>query len=151
MTAVPKPRLTPEQYLAIERKAEVRSELFDGRMVLMPVTNVWHSVIKLNCIGQIGMQLKGGPCHSYSTDMRLKVPRTDSYAYPDIFVVCGEPQPEDAEDDTLLNPRVIIEIHAPATEAYDCGKKLHHYQQIDSLHEYVLVAQAEPVVDRYVR
>jgi Uma2 family endonuclease len=151
MTAVPKRRLTPEQYLAIERKAEFKSEYYDGEMFAMAGVSRQHSRVKENLIVLIGSRLWGGPCQSHSSDMRVKVSRTGLYTYPDIALTCGEEQYEDAEVDTLLNPQVIIEVLSPSTEAYDRGKRFRHYQQIDSFREYVLVAQVEPVVDRYVR
>jgi Uma2 family endonuclease len=151
MSAAPKTRLTPEQYLAIERKASLRSEFCDGRMTHMPVTNVWHAQTKVNLIGEIGIRLKGGPWHTLSTDMRVKVPRTGLYTYPDIVIVDEQVMLEDAARDTLLNPQVIIEILSDSTEAHDRGKKFRHYRQIESLQEYVLVAHDEPVIDRFVR
>src|SRR5205814_775777 len=83
--------------------------------------------------------------------MRVKVSRTGLYTYPDIVLVCGKPEVEDAAGDTLLNPQIVIEVLSDSTEKYDRGKKFRHYKQIASLREYVLVAQDEPVVERFVR
>jgi Uma2 family endonuclease len=151
MSAAPKVRLTPEQYLAIERKAERRSEYCDGRMTLMPATNFRHAQIKANLVGEVGMRLKGGLWHTLSTTMRVKVQRTGLYTYPDIVIVHDGAELEDDEQDTLLNPQVIIEVLSDSTEKYDRGKKARHYQQIASLREYVLVAQDEPAIERFVR
>jgi Uma2 family endonuclease len=151
MSAAPKVRLTPEQYLAIERKAAFKSEFYNGEMFAMAGASREHNRVKENLIGELYARLKGGPCQSYSSDQRLKVSRTGLYTYPDIVIVCGEPQFEDAEVDTLLNPQVIIEVLSDSTEKYDRGKKARHYQQIASLREYVLVAQDEPVIERFVR
>jgi Uma2 family endonuclease len=151
MSAAPQARLTPEQYLAIERKAERRSEYCDGRMTLMPVTNFRHAQIKANLVAEVGMRLKGGPWHTLSTTMRVKVQRTGLYTYPDVVLVHDGAELEDDEQDTLLNPQVIIEVLSDSTEKYDRGKKARHYQQIASLREYVLVAQDEPVIERFVR
>lgn len=144
-------RLTPQQYLAIERAAEFRSEFCDGRMTLMPRTNVWHSRTKANLIGQIGSRLKGSRWHTLSTDMRIKVRRTESYFYPDIIIVHDGVSAEDDEQDTLLDPPVIIELLSDASEAYDRGKKFRRYRQVEGLREYVVVALDEPVLDRFVR
>jgi Uma2 family endonuclease len=81
----------------------------------------------------------------------VKVDATGLYTYPDIIVVCDEPQFEDAAVDTLLNPRVIVEVLSDSTEKYDRGAKFGHYRQVPSLQEYILVAQDRPLVERYVR
>jgi Uma2 family endonuclease len=151
MSAAPKVRLTPEEYLAIERKAAFKSEFYNGEMFAMAGASREHNRLKENLVIEIGSRLKGGPCQSFSSDLRVKVSRTGLYTYPDIVIVCGEPQFEDAEVDTLLNPQVIIEVLSDSTEKYDRGKKARHYQQIASLREYVLVAQDEPVIERFVR
>lgn len=151
MTAVPKPRLTPEQYLAIERNAEYRSEFYDGEMFAMAGASFPHNRIKENLSVAIGTQLKGGPCQSLSSDMRVKVSRTGLYTYPDIVILCDEPELEDTHLDTLLNPRVIIEVLSDSTANYCRTKKYRHYKQIGALQEYVLVAQDEPVIERRVR
>src|SRR5436305_648509 len=105
MSAAPKPRLTPEQYLAIERKAEFRSEYFNGEMFAMVGVSKEHSRVKENLVILIGSRLWGGPCRTHSSDMRVKVSRTGLYTYPDIVITCGEERYEDVEVDTLLNPQ----------------------------------------------
>jgi Uma2 family endonuclease len=149
MTAAPKKKLTPEEYLAIERKAEFKSEFFNGEMFAMAGARAPHNAIKENLIIRLGNQLWGGPCRSYSSDQRVKVSRTGLYTYPDIVIVCGQPEFEDG--DNLLNPRAIIEVMSESTEKYDRGVKFRHYQQIKSLQEYVLVAQDDAAIDQYVR
>jgi Uma2 family endonuclease len=151
MSAVPTTRLTPEQYLAIERKAEYKSEYYNGEMFAMAGVSKEHSRVKENLIGELYARLKGGHCRTHSSDMRVKVSPTGLYTYPDVIIVCGEEHFEDAEVDTLLNPQVIIEILSDSTEKYDRGKKFRHYKQIESFREYILVAQDEPVVERSVR
>lgn len=96
-------------------------------------------------------QLRERPCNVYSNDMRVKVPNTGLFTYPDVVVTCGDESFVDDEQDTLLNPLVIFEVLSDSTEAYDRGKKFEHYQNIDSLSTYVLVAQDAPRIERYVR
>jgi Uma2 family endonuclease len=83
--------------------------------------------------------------------MRVKVDPTGLYTYPDVVVVCGERLFEDVNRDTLLNPTLIVEVLSPSTEGYDRGDKFDHYAELESLKEYVLVAQDRPRVERYVR
>jgi Uma2 family endonuclease len=151
MSAVPKKKLTPAEYLAIERKAEYKSEFYDGEMFAMAGARLPHNSIKDNLIYRINQQLNGGPCRTLSSDQRVKVPDTGLYTYPDIIILCEPPQFEDEELDTLLNPRVVIEVLSESTETYDRGKKARHYKRIPTLQEYVLVSQHEPLVERFVR
>jgi len=151
MTAVPKKKLTPAEYLAIERKAEFKSEYYAGEMFAMAGASRQHCYVKDNITGALNQQLKGGPCRAVSSDLRLKVSPTGLYTYPDVLVVCGELQFEDNQADTLLNPRVIIEVLSESTETYDLGEKAKHYKRIASLQEYVLVSQREALVERMVR
>jgi len=151
MSAVPKSRLTPAEYLARERAAEYRSEFFDGEMFALAGASYAHVVIADNLTVALGTALCGGPCRTLSHDMRVKVSPTGLYTYPDIVVLCGPPELEDANGDTLLNPTAIIEVLSDATEKYDRGKKFDHYRRIASLQEYVLVAQDRPQVERFAR
>lgn len=152
MTAAQKTnKLTPAEYLAIERKAEFKSEFYAGRMYAMAGARYLHNAIKDNLIYFLGRQFNGGPCRTLSSNQRVKVPDTGLYTYPDIVILCEPPQFEDGERETLLNPRAIIEILSDSTESYDRGTKASHYKRIASLQEYVIVSQFQPVVERLVR
>src|SRR5438445_2709538 len=110
-----------------------------------------HCLIKDNLAREAGYQLKGGPCRLVTSDLRVKVDPTGLYTYPDIVIYCDQPRFEDQVFDTLLNPRVLVEVLSDSTAAYDRGDKFRHYRQISSLREYVLVAQDRPLVERHVR
>src|SRR5438876_6356830 len=151
MSALPKTKLTPAEYLAIERKAEYKSEFYRGEMFAMAGATEEHCLIKDNLAGEARNQLKGGPCRVVTSDLRVKVDPTGLYTYPDVVIYCERPQFEDKVLDTLLNPRAIVEVLSESTEAYDRGDKFRHYRQISSLQEYVLAAQDRPLVERHVR
>lgn len=151
MSSQPKARITPEEYLELERKSEIRSEYLDGEMFAMTGARRNHILITLNLSAELGTQLFDRPCEIYPTEMRTKVSPTGLYTYPDMAVVCGEPVFEDDHFDTLLNPQVIIEVLSDSTESYDRGKKFAHYRAIDSLSEYLLVSQAECRIEKFVR
>lgn len=151
MSSQPTTYLTPEEYLALERKAEYKNEYVDGEIVAMTGASRKHNLIAFNITREISQQLKGRSCEGYSGDMRVRVPSTRLYTYPDVVVVCGEPQFEDDYVDTLLNPTVIIEVFSESTELYDRGKKFRFYRTIESLAEYILVAQDERRIERFVR
>jgi Uma2 family endonuclease len=144
-------RLSPQEYLRLERLAERKSEYFDGEVIPMPGVSREHNVINGNLVFEFKSQFAGRPCEVYFCELRVKIPATNSYAYPDIAALCGESAFEDANVDTLLNPQVIIEILSDSTERHDRGLKLHHYRAIESLQEYVLVSLSECRVERYAR
>ena len=151
MTAVPKKKLTEAEYLAIERAAEFRSEFYDGEMFAMSGATYGHNRVKDNLARQLGNRLEGGPCFVMVSDMRVQVSRAGAYTYPDIVIVCGEPQFADEKQDTLLNPVVIFEVLSPTTETFDRRGKFRRYKKLESLKEYVLVAQDEVLCERFVR
>lgn len=143
--------LTPQEYLALEREAEFKSEYFRGEMFAMSGASRKHNLITTNIVVGLGQQMRGRPCEVYSSDMRVKVAATGLYTYPDVVVVCGEPKFEDAHVDTLLNPTLLVEVLSPSTAAYDRGQKFAHYRGIESLTEYVLVAQDERKVEHFAK
>ena len=151
MSLQPKPRLTPEDYLALERSADFKSEYFNGETFAMTGASRAHNTIVLNIGSEIRQQLKKRPRKVYANDMRVKVDPTGLYIYPDVVVVCGKEQFDDTHLDTLLNPTLIVEILSESTEAYDRGRKFEHYRKLDSLAEYVLIAQNRPHIESYRR
>jgi Uma2 family endonuclease len=143
--------VTPSEYLDLERKAEIQSEYIAGHIFAMSGASRRHNLIAGNLYREISSQMRGKPCEAYVADMRLKVSPTGMYTYPDIVAVRGEPLFEDTSIDTLLNPTVIVEVLSESTEAYDRGEKFAHYRRLDSLREYVLVAQDTIRVEHYRR
>src|SRR5262245_26295056 len=104
MSVEPHRRVSIEDYLAAERRAETKSEYLDGEVFAMSGASREHNLIAVNVTASIHGQLKGRPCETYAGDMKVHVPATGLYTYPDVTVVCGEPRFEDSEVDTLLNP-----------------------------------------------
>jgi Uma2 family endonuclease len=151
MSTAPKRLLTPQEYLARERAAETRSEYYRGEMFAMSGASWEHTLIKDNIAREAGNALRNGPCRVVTSDLRVKVDATGLYTYPDVVIVCGSPRFEDNQFDTLLNPQIIVEVLSDSTEKYDRGKKFNHYRQVNALQEFVLIAQNEPTIDRYVR
>jgi len=151
MSSQRKTLLTPEEYLAAERRAETRSEYFAGEVFERVGASRGHNLIAANIIRVLGNQLLERPCNVYPSDMRVKVSATGKYTYPDVVVACEPELFDDGENDTLLNPVVIVEVLSASTEAYDRGKKFEQYQRIASLTEYLLVAQEPYRIEQYVR
>lgn len=151
MSTLTKKRLASDEYLALERGAEFKSEYFDGEIFMMAGATETHNLIVGNIISTLNTQLRTRDCHVYPSDMRIKVSALDKYTYPDVSVVCSKREFEDSHNDILLNPSLIFEVLSKTTEAYDRGKKFEHYQYIGSFSEYILVAQDGIRVEQYVR
>jgi Uma2 family endonuclease len=110
-----------------------------------------HNLIASNVSRRISEQFDGRLCEVYQSDMRVKVNKTGLYTYPDVIVVCGRALFEDGHRDTLLNPTVIIEVLSPSMEAYDRGTKFENYRALESLSDYLLVAQESPTIEHFER
>jgi Uma2 family endonuclease len=151
MSSQAQQRYMPEEYLALERRAQCKSEYYAGEIFAMAGACRWHNLIVTNVLRELSLELKGRPCTTYPSDMRVKVSPTGLYTYPDATVVCGEAQFEDTQQDTLLNPTLIVEVLSESTEAYDRGGKFAHYRKLASLMEYILIAQTKPHIEHYMR
>src|ERR1700722_4745315 len=151
MASSPVTKVTEEEYLALDRAAEVRSEFLDGEMWAMSGGSMQHSQLGMNLSGLLYNALLEGDCQAFTPDFRVRVAPGRMYAYPDITVVCGKPLLADNQQDTLLNPTVIFEILSPSTEKYDRGVKFQFYRAIQSLRDYVLVSQDRVLIEKYTR
>jgi Uma2 family endonuclease len=151
MSAVPKTLMSAEDYLAFERASEFRHEYYRGEIFQMSGASREHNLIVTNSVTRINSRLRAKNCETYSNDMRVMTPATGLYTYPDVVVVCGEPDFADSEFDTLLNPVILIEVLSPSTADYDRGKKFWHYQTIESLREYLLIAQDEIKIEHLIK
>ena len=107
-------------------------------------------MIIANLIRELGGQLRGGPCRAVANDLRVSVQATGAYTYPDVVVVCGQPQFGDEYLDTLLNPIVLMEVLSDSTEAFDRGGNA-HYRRLEALQEYVLITQNLMRVEHFMR
>jgi Uma2 family endonuclease len=151
MSAQTQARLTPEQYLELDRASEVRNEYYQGRMWAMSGGTVPHATVIGNLNRELSIALKKRPRMVFTSDLRVRVAAEGLYTYPDLAVVCGEPRLLDGRKDTLLNPALVVEVLSPSTEAYDRGFKAAQYRGIESLQEYALVSQTEPRVEVFRR
>ncbi|MCY3741758.1 MAG: Uma2 family endonuclease [Candidatus Poribacteria bacterium] len=141
--------ITPEEYLALERKATVKSEYLNGEIRVMPRANFAHNLITVDIGTELNIQLRGQDWDVCISNMRVRTGPKGAYFYPDVVIFCGEPEFEDNVFDTLLNPTLVIEVLSPSTEVYDKGEKFRHYQELASLQEYILVSQDRVRVEHY--
>jgi Uma2 family endonuclease len=151
MSVQAKRHITPEEYLAAERKAFEKSEYFAGEVFAMAGTSREHGLIAANTLAYFVVQLRERPCETYGSDMRVKIFALEKYTHPDVVVVCGRPEFEDRELDTLLNPTAIVEVLSPSTETYDRGRKFLHCQKLPSVSDHILIAQDTHRIEHYAR
>lgn len=154
--------VTVEEYLAAEREAETKSEYtdgvvrpkneyVDGVVYAMTGASINHINVISNITAELVIQLRGRACRVLANEMKVRMPDSRKFFYPDVTVVCGEPQFHDDRTDIILNPVLVVEVLSKSTEAFDRGEKFQAYQQLDSLREYVLIAQDKAVVEQFVR
>jgi len=151
MVAQPTSAITEEAYLAFERTSTTKHEYYAGQIYAMTGAKEPHNLIAGNTHASLHQQLRQRPCRVYQSDMRVKVSRTSLNTYPDVVVICGQPQFTDTAHDAVVNPIVLIEVLSPSTERYDRGMKFEHYRTIESLRAYVLIAQDHQHIECYTR
>lgn len=152
MSAIPKHKLTIEQYIEFDKNNEGRWEYFAGDVFDMAGGSINHNRISRNLVARLEQKLEGRSCEVFTEGMRLKVPKALPYRYADAVVACGELQTETLQGQVMLvNPLLIVEVLSPTSEGYDHGLKFTAYQSIPSFREYLLVAQDRPLITHYLR
>lgn len=151
MSAHPNKRMTVEEYLAFEHASDTKHEFWGGLVYSIAGASRRHVAITGSTFASLYTQLRQRPCQIFASDMRVRIGKSDDYAYPDIVATCDTPLFDDAELDTLLNPAIVIEVLSDSTERQDRGTKFAGYRAIATLQEYVLVNQNRIMVEHYVR
>jgi Uma2 family endonuclease len=151
MTAQPKQYITEQEYIEFERASATKHEYYAGQIYAMTGASRTHNLIAGNTLASLHTQLRRKPCQIFPSDMRVKIQKTGLHTYPDLVIICGEPQFTDDALDTLINPIVLIEILSPSTERYDRGMKSQHYRTIETLQDYILIEQDHYHIEYYSR
>ncbi|GAA4350887.1 Uma2 family endonuclease [Hymenobacter saemangeumensis] len=132
--------VSPDDYLRLEREAEQKHEYLAGKVWAMAGAGYAHNRICANLTVELGSQLRGKSCFVVGSDQRLQVLNASAFVYPDLTVVCGQPEfNEDKKPDTLLNPTLLVEVLSPSTSQYDRSDKFMLYRQIPSLRQYLVL------------
>ncbi len=143
---------TPEDYLTFEREADARHEFVDGEIYEMAGESLSHSRICVNLMGETRSKLKGKSCEVLSPNMKVRTTNASLFSYPDLTIVCGEPQFHDLKRDVLINLQVIFEVLSPSTSEYDRTTKFQKYRMgNETLTDYILVSQDKPFVEHFVK
>ena len=151
---------TVAEYLKIERESPERHEYIDGEIFLMAGENIRHGDISVNLTGELHNQLKGRDCRVLAKDTKTKSGgfgkigqlKIGMYWYPDLLIVCGEPEYQDTNRDIILNPKVVIEVLSESTELFGRTDKFIRYRMFnETLTDYILVSQDKPQVEHFIR
>lgn len=151
MSADPIRHATVEEYLAFERSTEEKHEFLDGQIYAMGGASLRHNIIAGNVVAELQRLLWDRPCLVAPSDLRVQVTEETFYAYPDVTVVCADPELSTKGSDILTNPTVIVEVLSDSTEGYDRGAKFARYRQIPSLAEVLFIAQDRVAVEHHAR
>ncbi|MCY7348618.1 MAG: Uma2 family endonuclease [Pyrinomonadaceae bacterium] len=143
-------KYTPAEYLALEEKAETKSEYWNGEIVAMAGGNINHQQIVSNLTVVVSNKVKGR-CRVFPSEMKVWVKKRDKFFYPDLTVICDKPSFYKNRQDTIDNPQLIIEVLSKSTARFDRAEKFLSYQTLDSLQEYVLVSQEKAVVEQHIK
>lgn len=151
MTAAPNLRMTEAEYLAFERDSEQRHEFVNGEVVAMAGGSPLHAAVTTAALVALGSRLRGKPCRPYGSDLRVHVPNTGLYCYPDVTVVCGPLERHTDDRNVVTNPTVVVEVYSPSTRAHDQGPKAAHYRMCSTIQSILLVDPIERTVEQYTR
>ena len=134
-----KQKFTIEEYLELENASDEKHEYYQGEIFAMSGTKQEHDVVTMNLYRDLGNKLRGKPCRPRSSEARIHIKNNSLFTYPDVSIVCGEPEYLNDDEFNLLNPSVIIEVLSPSTKSYDRGDKFKLYRAIPTLREYILI------------
>ena len=145
------PYISEAEYLQAQRQAQTKSEYLAGQVFAMAGAPRTHNTITLNLVGASRQRLRARGCSLFAIDIRVRIQDASAHFYPDVVIVCGQPQFEDEQEDNLLNPVVIVEVLSPSTEDFDRGEKFFAYRKLTSLREYLLVSQNKVCIEHFIR
>jgi Uma2 family endonuclease len=134
-----KQKLTIEEYLQFEKASREKHEYYKGEIFAMSGASNRHNWIFSNLFGSLVNKLKGSSCKPFGPDMRMHILENTLFTYPDISIYCGDLASTSFDEDTVVNPTIIIGILSRSTEQYDRGNKFRLYRDIPTLKEYILV------------
>ncbi len=133
-------------YLSALAVSEIKLEYCDGIIYAMAGGTPSHAELSANVIRLLGQALLGGTCKVYTSDLKVRVERSDLSTFPDATVVCGPIKTSPIDSHAVVNPTLLVEVTSDSTEDSDRGDQLSHYKQIDSLKAVLFVSHRTPRV-----
>lgn len=123
------------EFLVWEEQQPERHEFFRGEIFEMVGGTARHNRVVLNLASRIGDHLDGNACQVFAGNMRVQI--AEGVLYPDVMVTCGKA--EAGDEQTVTDPKLIIEVLCPMTGGYDKRDKFILYRTLAALREYVLI------------
>ena len=152
MPQPPDPRVTPEEYLEIDHASESKHEYVFGEIVKIPGASPRHSLITANTCIALGKRLSGSNCRVFDSSLRVCLDReTLFYVYPDLTVVEGAIECLEHRDETLSNPKIVVEVLSPSSLNFDLGSKARMYTRVPTLSDLLIIDQDKVGVEHWVR
>jgi len=145
------PDYSPEEYLQLEELAEYKNEYHDGEILPMTSGTVKHNQIAGNFYVAFKLVLKKQNYRVAIGDVKLWIPLTRRFVYPDVMVIAGKINYFENRRDTITNPLIIVEVLSQSTKDYDRGDKFEYYRTLPSFQEYILVSQFKVHVEHFVK
>jgi len=144
---------TFEEYLAMEEKAEFKSEYEKGKITAMAGGTPNHSFISQNTGTAIANELrkKDKKCRVSNSEIKIRIEEFDKGVYPDVSVICEAMSFYNNRKDIITNPLLVVEVLSNSTKDYDKGSKFTQYRSLPSFREYVLIDQYEAKVESWYK
>ena len=142
---------TTEEYLSLEDRAEFKSEYYQGEIFSMAGASLNHNQIVVNLCIACGNQLKNLAYRVFANDVKVWIPQSNSYTYPDVLLLAEPPQFVEKRNDTVTNPLIIIEVLSDTTKDFDRSGKFELYRTLPSLQEYILVHQDKIQLEQFIK
>ncbi|NJL63781.1 MAG: Uma2 family endonuclease [Methylacidiphilales bacterium] len=140
---------TQEEYLALEEKADIKSEYINGEIIPMAGGTANHNRLSGNLYAILNFAFRQKEYEVFNSDMRLWIAKKGIYTYPDVMVIAGDAEFLNNRSDTIINPKVIIEVLSESTQGYDREGKFKAYRTISTFEEYLLIEQTSVNVEHY--
>ncbi|MDQ7090352.1 MAG: Uma2 family endonuclease [Methylococcales bacterium] len=142
-------RYSIEDYLALEDKADSKSEYYEGEIFPTAGGTLNHNQISINLCIILGIAFKKRDFRVFAGDVKLHIPATNSFTYPDVLVINGEPSYWQNRRDTIDKSELIIEILSDSTKDYDRAGKFENYRSLPELHDYILISQDKVHIEHF--
>ncbi len=143
--------LTEEEYFAFEETSLEKHEYYNGEIFAMAGASIAHNQIVGNTLSDINQHLRNKNCQVFPSDLKIHIEANFLNTYPDLSIVCGQPQLYNNRTDTIINPSILIEVLSPSTKDYDRGSKFTLYREIPTLKEYILISSTEYRFEKFAR
>jgi Uma2 family endonuclease len=150
MREQPQRHYSIDEYFATEADSSIKHEYYKGEIFAMAGASLEHNEIAANVLVLLRTALRDSECRAYGSDLRLRTP-SGLFTYPDVMVICGRAERVPRRPDTVVNPVVLVEVLSDATRDYDRGDKFALYKTIATFREYLLIDQAEVLVEHHQR